>query len=227
MSEGPDSAAEARAGSNPGGAQRSARWRASSASLSDAGGGFAPKAAAMAFARVSFRSVSWASAHCSPSVSLAICEHLPASHAAPEVLEVGAVQLVEWDVEGLDDGLGFRARVGVEGELRRERPGDGRREQPAPLLGLERAELEKPVPRGRGLQPVELQAGGLRGQHARPGAPLRDGFPLVRVYAFGHVRGGGDLDRQGSVRLPAEDGRGHLVRGEVEGELQVALRAAP
>ncbi len=62
MSTGPDSAAEARAGSKPGGAQRSGRRRASAASLSHAGGGFVPKAAAMAFTKVSFRSVSRASA---------------------------------------------------------------------------------------------------------------------------------------------------------------------
>ena len=57
-----------------------------------------------------------------------------------------------------------------------------------------------------------------------PGLLCAGGFPVVGVHAFGHVPGGGDLDRQGSVRLSAEDGRGHLVRGEVEGELQVALQ---
>ena len=46
-----------------------ARWRAWSASLSDAASGFAAKATAMAFAMVSFRSVSSASARCSPNVS--------------------------------------------------------------------------------------------------------------------------------------------------------------
>ena len=40
----PGSAAEAQAGLKPSGAQRSARWRASSASLSDAAGGFAVRA---------------------------------------------------------------------------------------------------------------------------------------------------------------------------------------